>query len=176
MNILEDFMLALAKTEAGAAGLANGKAGAGGYGYVRLDGSTKMVDRQAAIDKFNKDPATFAFLLSTRAGGLGINLTAADTCILFDSDWNPHQDSQAQDRCHRYGQTRPVVVYRLLTTGSVEIDMMEKQVRLLPIKWPLCRAPLQGPCPTAHLTSLPLSTSTMTIYRANRSPRRSWNA
>ena len=134
MNILEDFMLALAKSDAGAAGLANGKAGAGGYGYVRLDGSTKMADRQAAIDKFNKDPATFAFLLSTRAGGLGINLTAADTCILFDSDWNPHQDSQAQDRCHRYGQTRPVVVYRLLTTGSVEIDMMEKQVRLWPIK------------------------------------------
>ena len=67
-------------------------------------------------------------MLSTRAGGLGINLLAADTVIIFDSDWNPHQDAQAQDRCHRIGQTRPVVVYRLLTIGSVEIDMMEKQV------------------------------------------------
>ena len=59
---------------------------------------------------------------------MGINLTAADTCILFDSDWNPHQDSQAQDRCHRIGQHRPVLVYRLLTVGSVEIEMMEKQI------------------------------------------------
>ena len=59
---------------------------------------------------------------------MGINLTAADTCILFDSDWNPHQDSQAQDRCHRIGQYRPVLVYRLLTVGSVEIEMMEKQI------------------------------------------------
>jgi hypothetical protein len=55
-------------------------------------------------------------------------LTAADTCILFDSDWNPHQDSQAQDRCHRIGQNRPVLVYRFLTVGSVEIEMMEKQI------------------------------------------------
>ena len=68
------------------------------------------------------------YLLSTRAGGLGINLTAADTCILFDSDWNPHADSQAQDRCHRIGQTKPVVVYRMLAKGSVEIDMMAKQI------------------------------------------------
>ena len=59
---------------------------------------------------------------------MGINLTAADTCILFDSDWNPHQDSQAQDRCHRIGQNRPVLVYRFLTVGSVEIEMMEKQI------------------------------------------------
>lgn len=70
----------------------------------------------------------FVFLLSTRAGGLGINLTAADTVILLDSDWNPHADSQAQDRCHRIGQTKPVVTYRLLTAGSVEIDMMRKQI------------------------------------------------
>jgi hypothetical protein len=59
---------------------------------------------------------------------LGINLTAADTCIIFDSDWNPHGDSQAQDRCHRIGQSKPVVVYRLLTAGSVEIEMLEKQI------------------------------------------------
>ena len=98
------------------------------YGYCRLDGSTKVADRQDAINRFNTDPLLFVFLLSTRAGGLGINLAAADTCIIFDSDWNPHQDSQAQDRCHRFGQTRPVVVYRLLTAGSVEIEMMEKQI------------------------------------------------
>ena len=67
-------------------------------------------------------------MLSTRAGGLGINLTAADTVIIFDSDWNPHLDSQAQDRCHRIGQKFPVVVYRLLTAGSVEIEMLEKQM------------------------------------------------
>ncbi len=102
------------------------------WGYCRLDGSTQLEDRQLGIDAFNKDPSSndnlFVYLLSTRAGGLGINLTAADTCILFDSDWNPHADSQAQDRCHRIGQTKPVVVYRMLTRGSVEIDMMEKQM------------------------------------------------
>lgn len=65
-----------------------------GYKYCRLDGSTKLMERQAAIDQYNNDPNTFIFLLSTRAGGMGINLTAADTCILFDSDWNPHIDSQ----------------------------------------------------------------------------------
>jgi len=74
------------------------------------------------------DDRHFVFLLSTRAGGLGINLASADTCIIFDSDWNPHQDSQAMDRCHRIGQVRPVAVYRLLTAGSVDITMMEKQI------------------------------------------------
>ena len=98
------------------------------YKSVRLDGSTKLADRQQAIDDFNGDPQIFVFLISTRAGGLGINLTAADTVILFDSDWNPHVDSQAQDRCHRIGQQNDVVVYRLLTVGSVEIDIMKKQI------------------------------------------------
>merc|ERR1711885_64362 len=87
-----------------------------------------LADRRDAIDAFNKDPNFNYFLLSTRAGGLGINLASADTVVLFDSDWNPHQDSQAMDRAHRIGQTKPVVVYRLLTTGSVEISMMEKQI------------------------------------------------
>ena len=97
--------------------------------FVRFDGSTKREERQQYIDEFNDSSNDlFVFLLSTRAGGLGINLTAADTVILFDSDWNPHQDSQAQDRCHRIGQKRPVVVYRLLTSGSVEIDIMKKQI------------------------------------------------
>lgn len=99
------------------------------HSFVRFDGSTKLADRQQRIDEFN-DPTSdvFVFLISTRAGGLGINLTAADTVILFDSDWNPHQDSQAQDRCHRIGQNSKVVSYRFLTSGSVEIDVMRKQM------------------------------------------------
>eukprot|EP01033_Poteriospumella_lacustris_P015756 gene15755-11280_t len=97
--------------------------------WVRLDGATKLDERQEAIDRFNApDSDVQIFLLSTRAGGLGINLTAADTAILFDSDWNPHMDAQAQSRCHRIGQTQNVVVYRLLTMASVEIDMMKKQM------------------------------------------------
>eukprot|EP00617_Octactis_speculum_P012192 CAMPEP_0185778214 /NCGR_PEP_ID=MMETSP1174-20130828/91865_1 /TAXON_ID=35687 /ORGANISM="Dictyocha speculum, Strain CCMP1381" /LENGTH=747 /DNA_ID=CAMNT_0028466847 /DNA_START=43 /DNA_END=2289 /DNA_ORIENTATION=- len=99
-----------------------------GWRTCRIDGSIKIQERQKQMDAFNNDPDIFIFMLSTRAGGLGINLQAADTVIIFDSDWNPHQDAQAQDRCHRIGQTRPVVVYRLLTIGSVEIDMMEKQI------------------------------------------------
>lgn len=99
-----------------------------GYRYCKLDGSTKLYERQEQIEMFNADKDIFIFLLSTRAGGLGINLTAADTCFLFDSDYNPHQDAQAQDRCHRIGQERPVCVYRLITTNSVEIEMMQKQI------------------------------------------------
>mmetsp|Transcript_34077 Transcript_34077/g.71758 ORF Transcript_34077/g.71758 Transcript_34077/m.71758 type:complete len:828 (+) Transcript_34077:171-2654(+) len=109
--------------------------------YCRIDGSTNIDERQRQMDVFNaektageggtrndSDDRHFVFLLSTRAGGLGINLATADTCIIFDSDWNPHQDSQAMDRCHRIGQNRPVAVYRLLTVNSVDIDMMEKQI------------------------------------------------
>ena len=108
------------------------------WNYCRIDGSTKIDERQRQMDVFNAektnkggkrnndDDRHFVFLLSTRAGGLGINLASADTCIIFDSDWNPHQDSQAMDRCHRIGQNRPVAVYRLLTAGSVDINMMEK--------------------------------------------------
>jgi ATP-dependent DNA helicase len=99
-----------------------------GYRYVRFDGSTKIQERQIAIEEFNRDPDVFLFFISTRAGGLGINLTAADTVILADSDYNPHQDSQAQDRCHRIGQSKPVVIYRLITIYSIEINMLEKQV------------------------------------------------
>ncbi|CAM9596761.1 unnamed protein product [Chrysoparadoxa australica] len=98
------------------------------WGYCRIDGSVDLQDRQRQIDEYNTSDELFVFLLSTRAGGLGINLAAADTCIIYDSDWNPHQDSQAQDRCHRIGQKKSVMVYRLLTTGSVEIDMMEKAI------------------------------------------------
>merc|ERR1719412_2487794 len=94
--------------------------------FSRLDGSMGFLDRQANIDQFNTDPEVTAFLLSTRAGGLGINLTAADTVIIYDSDWNPQQDLQAQDRCHRIGQTKPVMVYRLVTANTVDQKIVER--------------------------------------------------
>ena len=78
-----------------------------------------------AMNEFNTDPTIDVFLLSTRAGGLGINLVSADTCIIFDSDWNPHADLQAQDRCHRIGQTKTVIVYRLATAETVEEKVLE---------------------------------------------------
>jgi len=94
--------------------------------FCRLDGSMNFIDRQANIDRFNQDPEYKIFLLSTRAGGLGINLTAADTCIIYDSDWNPQQDLQAQDRCHRIGQTRPVMIYRLVTANTIDQKIVER--------------------------------------------------
>ncbi|KAH6856250.1 SNF2 family N-terminal domain-containing protein [Chaetomium sp. MPI-CAGE-AT-0009] len=90
----------------------------------RIDGGVAQDDRRAEIQQFNTDPKLRIFLLSTRAGGQGINLASADTVILFDSDWNPQQDLQAQDRAHRIGQTRPVVVYRLATKGTVEEGLL----------------------------------------------------
>lgn len=92
----------------------------------RIDGAISQPDRHAQIKAFNTSPAHKIFLLSTRAGGQGINLVAADTVILFDSDWNPQQDLQAQDRAHRIGQTKPVIVYRLATKGTVEQTLLEK--------------------------------------------------
>lgn len=93
----------------------------------RIDGSIPQSERQEQILSFNEpDSETRIFLLSTRAGGQGINLAAADTVLLFDSDWNPQQDLQAQDRAHRIGQTRPVIVYRFATRGTVEAMLLEK--------------------------------------------------
>uniref|UniRef100_A0A672PXV8 Chromodomain helicase DNA binding protein 6 n=1 Tax=Sinocyclocheilus grahami TaxID=75366 RepID=A0A672PXV8_SINGR len=97
------------------------------YTYERIDGRVRGNLRQAAIDRFSKvDSDRFVFLLCTRAGGLGINLTAADTCIIFDSDWNPQNDLQAQARCHRIGQSKAVKVYRLITRNSYEREMFDK--------------------------------------------------
>jgi chromatin-remodeling ATPase INO80 len=90
------------------------------YKFVRLDGSTKLEDRRDTVHDFQTRPEIFIFLLSTRAGGLGINLTSADTVIFYDSDWNPTIDSQAMDRAHRLGQTKQVTVYRLITRGTIE--------------------------------------------------------
>lgn len=94
------------------------------WNICRIDGSVSQEERRKQIKDFNEDPKHKIFLLSTRAGGQGINLASADTVILFDSDWNPQQDLQAQDRCHRIGQTRPVIIYRFATKGTVEEELL----------------------------------------------------
>ncbi|KAM6182860.1 lymphoid-specific helicase isoform 4-T4 [Erethizon dorsatum] len=96
------------------------------FNFSRLDGSMSYSEREKNMDDFNTDPDVFIFLVSTRAGGLGINLTAADTVIIYDSDWNPQSDLQAQDRCHRIGQTKPVVVYRLVTANTIDQKIVER--------------------------------------------------
>lgn len=142
-----------------------------GWDVCRIDGSVKAEDRNKQIATFNSNPESRLFLLSTRAGGLGINLTAADTVILFDSDWNPQQDLQAQDRAHRIGQTRPVIVYRLATKGTVEQTLLEKadgkrRLEKLVIQKDKFRSLLgrstQGP--------KKLSTSTSTSTATNKDP------
>ncbi|KAL2169092.1 hypothetical protein VTG60DRAFT_6514 [Thermothelomyces hinnuleus] len=107
LDILEDYCTELRK-----------------WRVCRIDGGVAQEDRRVQIREFNTDPDLKIFLLSTRAGGQGINLASADTVILFDSDWNPQQDLQAQDRVHRIGQTRPVIVYRLATKGTVEEELL----------------------------------------------------
>jgi len=96
-----------------------------GHSYLRLDGSTQVHERQLMIDLYNMDESIFIFLLSTKAGGLGINLTAADTVILHDIDYNPYNDKQAEDRCHRVGQTKPVKVIKFISKGSIEDSMFK---------------------------------------------------
>ncbi|KAJ1912899.1 putative ATPase [Mycoemilia scoparia] len=97
-----------------------------GWEFCRLDGGMRQDDRQANIDHFNKNHHVKLFLLTTRAGGVGINLASADTVIIFDSDWNPQMDLQAQDRAHRIGQTKPVIVYRLVIGGTAEGKILER--------------------------------------------------
>ncbi|KAF9270344.1 hypothetical protein L218DRAFT_888813 [Marasmius fiardii PR-910] len=100
------------------------------YKYLRLDGSSKIEDRRDMVIDWQTRPDIFVFLLSTRAGGLGINLTAADTVVFYDHDWNPSNDAQAMDRAHRLGQTRQVTVYRLITQGTID----ERIVQLARVK------------------------------------------
>jgi SNF2 family DNA or RNA helicase len=94
---------------------------------LRLDGSTPGADRQQLVDDFNHDESVTAFLISTKAGGLGLNLTGADTVIFYDHDWNPANDNQAQDRAYRIGQTRTVTVYKLVSVGTIEEKIIERQ-------------------------------------------------
>ncbi|XDG01233.1 hypothetical protein ABKA04_000848 [Annulohypoxylon sp. FPYF3050] len=98
-----------------------------GFQYLRLDGTTKSEDRSDLLKVFNAPESPyFMFLLSTRAGGLGLNLQTADTVIIYDSDWNPHQDLQAQDRAHRIGQKNEVRILRLISSNSVEEKILER--------------------------------------------------
>ena len=109
LDILEDYMLSQ------------------GFKYCRIDGDTSYGAREDRITEFNREGTeTFVFLLSTRAGGLGINLQTADTVILYDSDWNPQADLQAQDRAHRIGQKKPVQVFRFITDDTVEVKVLER--------------------------------------------------
>ncbi|KAK5097674.1 transcriptional regulator [Exophiala xenobiotica] len=109
MNIMEDFLRLR------------------GITYLRLDGATKSDERSELLKLFNEPNSPyFCFLLSTRAGGLGLNLQTADTVIIYDSDWNPHQDLQAQDRAHRIGQKNEVRILRLISTNSVEEKILER--------------------------------------------------
>jgi DNA helicase INO80 len=96
------------------------------YEFLRMDGSTNITDRRDLIDKFQSNTNIFIFILSTRAGGLGVNLTAADTVIFYDIDWNPTMDAQATDRVHRIGQSKPVAVYRLITSATVEERILKR--------------------------------------------------
>lgn len=103
-----------------------------GFQYCRIDGSTAHEDRIAAIDEYNKpNSEKFLFLLTTRAGGLGINLTTADIVVLFDSDWNPQADLQAMDRAHRIGQTKQVIVFRFVTEKAIEEKVLERAAQKL---------------------------------------------
>lgn len=97
-----------------------------GHRYLRLDGGTKIEQRQILTERFNNDDRIPVFILSTRSGGLGINLTGADSVIFYDSDWNPAMDKQCQDRSHRIGQTRDVHIYRLVSESTVEVNIMRR--------------------------------------------------
>ncbi|KAK6877605.1 Chromatin-remodeling ATPase INO80 [Candida tropicalis] len=96
------------------------------YKFMRLDGSTTIEARRELVTQWQTNPEFFIFMLSTRAGGLGLNLTSADTVIFYDSDWNPTVDAQAMDRAHRIGQTKVVTVYRLLTKNTIEERIRQK--------------------------------------------------
>jgi len=102
LNLLEEFLSRL------------------GYKFLRLDGSTPVLDRQMLIDEYNTNLDIFVFLLSTRAGGMGINLTSADICMFHDIDWNPEMDRQAEARVHRIGQMKQVKVIKFLSKESVD--------------------------------------------------------
>lgn len=95
------------------------------YKYLRLDGSSPIAERRDMVTSWQTNPDIFVFCLSTRAGGLGINLTAADTVIFYDHDWNPSSDAQAMDRAHRVGQTKQVTVYRLVARGTIEERILQ---------------------------------------------------
>lgn len=99
-----------------------------GFQYRRMDGTTPIKARQAMVDEFNNDPTIHVFLLTTRVGGLGVNLTGADRVIIYDPDWNPSTDVQARERAWRLGQKRDVTIYRLMTAGTIEEKIYHRQI------------------------------------------------
>lgn len=99
-----------------------------GFKYRRMDGNTSIKDRQDLVDEFNTDPDLHVFLLTTKVGGLGINLTGADRVIIYDPDWNPSTDVQARERAWRLGQKREVEIYRLMTAGTIEEKIYHRQI------------------------------------------------
>ncbi|XP_078284463.1 DNA excision repair protein ERCC-6 [Rhinoraja longicauda] len=112
-----------------------------GYSYLKMDGSTTIASRQPLINKFNENASIFVFLLTTRVGGLGINLTGANRVIIYDPDWNPSTDIQARERAWRIGQNKQVTIYRLLTAGSIEEKIYHRQI----FKQFLCNRVLKDP-------------------------------
>ncbi|KFW60990.1 DNA excision repair protein ERCC-6 [Pygoscelis adeliae] len=98
------------------------------YSYLRMDGTTTIASRQPLITRYNEDKSIFIFLLTTRVGGIGVNLTGADRVIIYDPDWNPSTDTQARERAWRIGQKKQVTVYRLLTAGTIEEKIYHRQI------------------------------------------------
>ncbi|CAF1081670.1 unnamed protein product [Rotaria sp. Silwood1] len=98
------------------------------YSYLKMDGTTSIASRQGLVTQFNSDSSIFVFLLTTRVGGLGINLTGANRVLIFDPDWNPSTDIQARERAWRIGQTKNVTIYRLLTSGTIEEKIYHRQI------------------------------------------------
>lgn len=126
-----------------------------GYQFLRLDGTTNTGDRGELLKKFNApDSPYFIFLLSTRAGGLGLNLQTADTVIIFDSDWNPQMDQQAEDRAHRIGQKKEVRVFVLISVGSVEEVILERARQKMGIDAKVIQAGLFNTTSTGLLTAI----------------------
>ncbi|KAF6988136.1 hypothetical protein CFC21_005713 [Triticum aestivum] len=120
------------------------------FKYMRLDGSTKTEERGKLLADFNKDSEYFIFLLSTRAGGLGLNLQTADTVIIFDSDWNPQMDQQAEDRAHRIGQKNEVRVFVLVSVGSIEEEILDRAKQKMGIDAKVIQAGLFNNTSTAQ--------------------------
>jgi DNA excision repair protein ERCC-6 len=102
--------------------------GLDGFNYLRMDGGTNIKDRQGLVDRFNNDPDLHVFLLTTKVGGLGVNLTGANRVIIFDPDWNPSTDVQARERAWRLGQKKEVTIYRLMTAGTIEEKIYHRQI------------------------------------------------
>jgi DNA excision repair protein ERCC-6 len=111
LNIIEDFIKSL-----------------DGFNYLRMDGGTNVKDRQTLVDRFNNEPDMHIFLLTTKVGGLGVNLTGANRVIIFDPDWNPSTDVQARERAWRLGQKKEVTIFRLMTAGTIEEKIYHRQI------------------------------------------------